>query len=101
MRATLGVLQGFALTVTCIALATSVTPVQKAVQMLEGMLVKAKKAKHEENVQFAGFSEFCKNTQAQKAQDIEAAKSEIELLNADIEKANSEVERLAEEIKGH
>jgi len=95
------VLQGVALTVTCIALATSVTPVQKAVQMLEGMLVKAKKAKHEENVQFAGFSEFCKNTQASKQKAIEEAKSQMDLLNADIEKANSEVERLGKEIGGH
>lgn len=92
---------GFALTTYYLASAASVTPVQQAINLLEDMTAKAKAAKHEENVQFAGFSEFCKNVQAQKAKDIEAAKSEIELLNADIEKANSEVERLAEEIKGH
>jgi len=90
-----------ALTLTCVGLAGSVTPVQKAVQMLEGMLVKAKAAKHEENVQFAGFSEFCKNTQASKAVDIKEAESQMDLLNADIEKANSEVKRLKKEIGGH
>jgi len=90
-----------ALTLTCVGLAGSVTPVQKAVQMLEGMLVQAKAAKHEENVQFAGFSEFCKNTQASKAVDIKEAESQMDLLNADIEKANSEVKRLKKEIGGH
>lgn len=90
-----------ALTLTCVGLAGSVTPVQKAVQMLEGMLVKAKAAKHEENVQFAGFSEFCKNVQASKAVDIKEAESQMDLLNADIEKANSEVKRLKKEIGGH
>jgi len=97
MKATLGC----ALTLTCLCVATSVTPVQKAVQMLEGMIKKAEADKHEENVQFAGFSEFCKNTQASKAKSIEEAKEQMELLNADIEKANSDVERLGKEIAGH
>jgi hypothetical protein len=92
---------GFALTLVCLGVAEAVTPVQKAVQMLEGMLTKAKAAKHEENVQFAGFSEFCKNVQATKKTNIEDGEAQMDLLSADIEKANSEVERLGKEIGGH
>jgi len=97
MKATFGAV----LLLACLAVAESVTPVQKAVQMLEGMLKKAKADKHEENVQFAGFSEFCKNVQASKAKNIEEEKAQMDLLNADIEKANSEVERLGKEVAGH
>jgi hypothetical protein len=69
--------------------------------MLEDMTATAKAAKHEENVQYAGFSEFCKNVKVSKATDIEEAEGQMELLSADIEKANSEVERLGGEISGH
>jgi len=92
---------GLALTLASFGLVGCVTPVQKAVQMLEGMLATTKKAKHEENVQFAGFSEFCKNTQASKAVDIEEETSQMSVLSAGIEKANSEVKRLGKEVGGH
>merc|ERR1740117_2237096 len=94
---------GYALAFASLGFAASVTvtPVQKAVQMLDGMLTKTKAAKHEENVQFAGFSEFCKNTQVSKAKDVEDGEAQMELLSADIEKANSEVKRLGKEVGGH
>jgi hypothetical protein len=82
-------------------IALAVTPVQKAVQMLEGMLEKAKSAKHEENVQFAGFKQFCGDVTIQKQDAIKEADGQIELLKADVEKANSEAERLGDEVVGH
>jgi hypothetical protein len=82
-------------------IALAVTPVQKAVQMLEGMLEKAKSAKHEENVQFAGFKQFCGDVTVQKQDAIKEADGQIELLKADVEKANSEAERLGDEVVGH
>ena len=39
------------------ALAVEVTPVQKVVQLMEGMLEKGKKEKHDEQVQFAAYKQ--------------------------------------------
>jgi len=91
---------GLVLALASLGLAASVdvTPVQKAVQMLEGMLVTTKKAKHEENVQFAGFKEFCDNTQVSKAGDIKEGAAQIESLSASIEKAKSDIKSLATKI---
>merc|ERR1719446_1804370 len=41
--------------------AADVTPLQKVVQMLDGVLAKGKKEKHEEEVEFAKFHEWCDN----------------------------------------
>jgi chromosome segregation ATPase len=79
----------------------AVTPVQKAVQLLDDMIAKAKEGKHEENVQFAGFKEFCDTVTVQKQKDITDADGQMELLKADIEKADSEAERLSTEIGAH
>jgi|Transcript_100316 DNA repair exonuclease SbcCD ATPase subunit len=95
----------FALTFVGLAEASlgsvAVTPVQKAVQLLDDMLVKAEAGKHEENVQFAGFKQFCDDVTVQKQKDISDADGQIDLLKADIEKADSEAERLGTEIRGH
>merc|ERR1719160_1704486 len=42
--------------------AVRVTPVQKVVTLLHGMVEKGKKEKQEEEVQFAEYKEFCENT---------------------------------------
>merc|ERR1719453_1821535 len=65
------------------------------------MIVKAKAAKHQENVQFAGFKQFCDDVTVSKTKDIKDADGQIELLKADVEKAKSEVERLGKEVGGH
>jgi len=79
----------------------SVTPVQKVVQLLEGMLAKGKEEKHGEQVQFAAFKQFCDDTSVEKKRAIEEAAGTIDMLKADIAKYTSDSATLGKEIAGH
>merc|ERR1719324_1083833 len=94
--------------VLCVVLATSVTadtttvtPVQKVIELLNGMLEKGKSKKHAEQVQFAAFKQFCDDTTTEKKRAISEAEELIEVLKADIQKAASDAARLTKEIAGH
>jgi len=89
------------LSALCVAGAEQVTPVQKVIQLLNDMLEKGKKEKHEEQVQFAAYRQFCEDTEAEKTTAIKEANQRIESLQAAIEKYDANVERLAGEIAGH
>jgi len=99
--------RGFALCLSLLVSASAitvennagVTPVQKVIQMMEGMVAKGKKEKHDEQVQYAAYKQFCDNTQAQKTQAIEDAAEQIEVLKADIAMFSAEAAKLAKEIK--
>jgi len=80
---------------------SGVTPIPKVIQMLGDMKTKAAQEKHEEQVQFAGFKQFCDDVSVEKQRAIETADAAIQTLQADIEKANTEVTRLGEEIMTH
>mmetsp|Transcript_85568 Transcript_85568/g.164744 ORF Transcript_85568/g.164744 Transcript_85568/m.164744 type:complete len:667 (-) Transcript_85568:184-2184(-) len=81
--------------------AVAVTPVQKVIQLLENMSGKGKKEKHEEQVQFAAFKQFCDDTAVEKERAIKQATEKIEMLKADIQKYISDAEQLTKEIAGH
>jgi len=81
------------------ALAAEVTPIQKVIEMMDGMLAKGKAMKHEEEVQFAKFKAWCDSTRAETTKNIAAAADAIEQLAADIDKAESDAEVLAGEVK--
>merc|ERR1719324_139306 len=94
--------------VLCVVLATSVTadtttvtPVQKVIELLNGMLEKGKDEKHAEQVQFAGFKQFCDDTTTEKKRAIASAEEMIEVLKADIQKYTADAARLTKEIAGH
>jgi len=78
-----------------------VTPVQKVIELMQGMLEKGKKEKHEEQVQYAAFKQFCTDTIAEKTAAIKEANDLIAVLKADIQKYAADAERLAGEIKEH
>eukprot|EP00418_Pyrodinium_bahamense_P091190 CAMPEP_0179035260 /NCGR_PEP_ID=MMETSP0796-20121207/13021_1 /TAXON_ID=73915 /ORGANISM="Pyrodinium bahamense, Strain pbaha01" /LENGTH=337 /DNA_ID=CAMNT_0020731531 /DNA_START=108 /DNA_END=1117 /DNA_ORIENTATION=+ len=78
-----------------------VTPVQKVIQLLEGMTVKGKKEKHDEQVQFAAYKQFCDDTAVDKKRAITEANEKIDILKADIEKYTSDAAVLTKEIAGH
>jgi len=80
---------------------TSVTPVQKVIQLLNGMVEKGKKEKHEEQVQFAAYKQFCDDTTVEKQRSIKEANEMIEILQADIQKYEADAARLAKEISKH
>merc|ERR1719465_278351 len=66
-----------------------------------GMLEKGKKEKHDEQVQFAAYKQFCDDTTVEKKRAIEEANEMIEILKADIQKYAADAEQLAKEIAEH
>jgi len=78
-----------------------VTPVQKVIQLLNGMVEKGKKEKHEEQVQFAAYKQFCDDTTVEKQRSIKEANEMIEILQADIQKYEADASQLAKEIAKH
>jgi len=80
---------------------SKVTPVQKVVELLNGMLEKGKSEKHSEQVQFAAFKQFCDDTTVEKKRAIEEANEMIEVLKADIQKYAADAARLTKEIAEH
>jgi len=85
----------------CSAVGTEVTPVQKVVQLLTGMREKGKAEKHDEQVQFAAYKQFCDDTTVEKKRAIEEANEKIDILKADIEKYTATAARLTKEIAVH
>merc|ERR1719327_2640886 len=78
--------------------ASEVTPVQKVIQLMNGMLEKGKKEKHDEQVQFAAYKQFCDDTTTEKKRAIAEANERIEVLKADIQKYTADAARLTKEI---
>jgi len=62
------------------------------------MLEKGKKEKHEEEVQFAAYKQFCGDTSVEKTTAIEDANGHITVLKADIEKAIATIAKLTKEV---
>merc|ERR1719197_123897 len=65
------------------------------------MVEKGKKEKHEEQVQFASYKQFCDDTTVEKQRAIKEANEMIEMLQADIQKYEADAARLAKEIAQH
>jgi len=80
------------------ATATDVTPIQKVIQMMDGMLAKGKAEKHEEEVEFTKFHQWCDQVREEKTTSIAEATAQIEELAAAIDKAESDAEVLTEEV---
>jgi len=83
------------------AKAETVTPVQKVIQLLNGMVEKGKKEKHDEQVQFASYKQFCDDTSVEKGRDIKEANEMIDVLKAHIEKFEADAAKLTAEIAVH
>merc|ERR1719359_1297213 len=78
-----------------------VTPVEKVIQMMQSMVEKGKKAKHEEQVQYNSYKQWCDETTVEKTRDIDEANQLIETLSADIQKYEADAQALAKEIAVH
>merc|ERR1719191_922572 len=77
---------------------SEVTPVQKVIQLMNGMLEKGKEEKHSEQVQYAAYKQFCDDTSVEKTRAIKEANEKIEMLKADIQKYTSDAAKLTKEI---
>merc|ERR1719272_2448149 len=71
---------------------------QKVVQLMEGMLEKGKKEKHDEQVQFASYKQFCDDTTTEKTRAIAEADERIEVLKADIQSYAAKAAQLTKEV---
>merc|ERR1711865_772845 len=68
--------------------------------MGEGMLEKGKKGKHDEQVQFAAYKQFCDDTTVEKTRAIAEANEQIDTLKADIQSYTAKAALLTKEIAG-
>merc|ERR1719174_3505813 len=59
---------------------------------------RAKKEKHDEQVQFAAYKQFCDDTSVEKKRAIAEANERIEVLKADIQKYTAKAAKLTKEI---
>eukprot|EP00425_Heterocapsa_triquetra_P027539 CAMPEP_0195124352 /NCGR_PEP_ID=MMETSP0448-20130528/130593_1 /TAXON_ID=66468 /ORGANISM="Heterocapsa triquestra, Strain CCMP 448" /LENGTH=707 /DNA_ID=CAMNT_0040161941 /DNA_START=62 /DNA_END=2185 /DNA_ORIENTATION=+ len=81
--------------------ASRVTPVQKVLELLHGMLSKATAAKKEEAVQWTAYKQWCSDSEANKQERVKAADIKLESLQADIQMFDAEALRLDGEIEDH
>jgi len=84
--------------IRAVAQASRVTPLQKVMDMLDEMVAKGAAAKHEEEVAFAEFHQWCDSLRDEKEKSIKEASAQIEQLTADIAKAESDAGTLAGEL---
>jgi len=77
---------------------SDVTPIQKVIEMMNGMVSKGQEEKHKEEVAFATFKIWCDNTRAETEKAIQDAADAIVQLSADIDKAKADAETLKGEI---
>merc|ERR1719207_332393 len=80
---------------------SKVTPVQKVVQLLQGMVEEGKKEKKNEQVEFSKYQAWCRDTIKDRKRAISEEEATIEQLLADIAKYKTDAEKLAEEIAVH
>merc|ERR1719235_883297 len=80
---------------------STVTPVQKVIQLLENMVTQGESEKQAGQVQFAKFKSFCDSTVTSKHNAIDEANEMIDMLTADIQKFDVEAAELGKEIAQH
>jgi uncharacterized protein YdaT len=73
------------LALCAVASAVEVTPIGKVIDLLNDMLEKGKQEKQAEEVAMAKFNEWCKNTIAQKSEDIQENEDQMDKLKGEIE----------------
>merc|ERR1719183_3352329 len=82
-----------------VANAAAVTPVQKVLSLMSGMVEKGKKAKDAEAVQFSAYKQWCGDTIAEKKEDIEKLTTDAENLAVEINDLESLIVALRDDIK--
>merc|ERR1719440_2060038 len=76
-----------------------VTPVQKVIELLTGMLEKGKKEKYAEQLQFNTYQQFCTDVTVETKRQIAEGQEKIDKLTADIEKYEARIMVLTKEIE--
>lgn len=79
--------------------AAGVTPIQKVIQMLTGMLSRAQQEKQAEQVQFAAYNQFCSDVTQDKTRAVQMADSAMTKLQANIQLATTTADTLQREVQ--
>jgi len=79
----------------------SVTPVQKVVQLMQGMVSKGTEDMKAEQVQFAEYKQFCEDTHKAKVEAISDTADAIDTTKAIIEKTTATAEKMSRQISAH
>jgi len=87
-----------AATFVATAMASAVTPIQKVLELMDGMLEKGIAEKKAEAVRFSAFDQWCGDQTRIKTNEIAAGDAKIEELKAAIEKYASEIRALTDRI---
>jgi len=74
-------------------------PIQKVIEMLSGMLEKGKTGKHEEEIQFAAYKQWCAQTKEAKTAAVAEAAEQIELLKAEIQSYETNTAELQRNVQ--
>jgi len=74
------------------------SPIQNVIEMLSGMLDKARGDQHEEDLQFAAYKQWCSQTKQTKTASVAEAAMQIDLLKADIESYGTNAEELQRNV---
>lgn len=75
--------------------------VQKVIQLLDNMVDQGKAEMQDEQVKFARFSSFCKNTEKNTNAAIAKATEQVGELQAEIQQLDARIADLGREISGH
>merc|ERR1719316_1219115 len=75
-----------------------VTPVQKVIELLNGMKAKGIAEKKAEEVKMSAYFQWCDNQDRIKTKEITEANEKIEKLNAEIAKATADIDALTARI---
>jgi len=79
----------------------TVTPVQKVIELLQGMVEKSKKEKDDEAAQYNSYKQWCDETTVEKTRRIKEANEQIDTLKADILKYEADITELTKVIADH
>merc|ERR1719217_39792 len=78
--------------------AAAISPTGKVIEMLNDMLKKSQDEKHDEEVRYAEFEQFCAGTKAVKTASIEKADTIIGKVTTEIDSLNTEIDQLDADI---
>jgi len=85
---------------SALTLVTKVTPIQKVLEMMGEMKVKAENMKEAEAKGFRKYVDWSDDQETELGFEIKTGKSEIEKLTASIESSDLDVEKLGKQIQG-
>lgn len=91
-----------AVVLSCLFLADAarqeITPVQRVIDLLQGMIEKGSNEQAEEKVEFKTYSLWCQQTEKDRSRSINEGNEKIEMLTAQVSKASADIAQLTSNL---